>query len=470
MAAAGASAAAHAAAHVAGLASLPRELVGRHIFGALPVDLRLRCREVCTSWRDTLSDVSIWQRLDLSVASGGLARPANELLLRAAVARAGGQLQALNLFSSEVRHSDALAAVTANAATLRELCSPSWREDVELGRNDELQLLLELLRAAPHLQVCNAHVECTLRESRAVLRNESPFEVVRVHELEVLCNQTHGGDADDAVTEEGSESARPAEEALMTLAADVRQHASLTELHINFAWLAEASAFAQLVDAALAMRLSAVEFSYCRMRPDCRTALVRLLGGAALTSLHITEPDTGPDAWLFVEDPALTLLCNALEENGTLTSLTLSNAFLWDEIDGGVQLIGALTAHRSLRTLSLWGNSVHDAPDTAGDAFFELLAANSPALEELKVQVNGLGDIGLGRLFDALPHNTHLRRLDCSSNGASEEFMRIDLLPAVLANSSLRELEAQQRHPPCAATLEAELFVSDREEARQRAA
>jgi hypothetical protein len=89
------------------------------------------------------------------------------------------------------------------------------------------------------------------------------------------------------------------------------------------------------------------------------------------------------------------------------------------------------------------------------------------------VRHNDLGEVGLGRLFDALPANTHLRKLNCSWNHASVAFMRARLLPAVLQNNSLRELDALQQarqQPPFAETLEAEQFVRDREEARQRAA
>ncbi len=54
-----------------------------------------------------------------------------------------------------------------------------------------------------------------------------------------------------------------------------------------------------------------------------------------------------------------------------------------------------------------------------------------------------LDDAGLGPLFDALPTNTHLRKLDCSENAMSDAFVRERLLPAVRANSSLRELNTR---------------------------
>jgi hypothetical protein len=36
------------------------------VFSLLPVDARLRCREVCRAWRDALAASSLWTRLDLS--------------------------------------------------------------------------------------------------------------------------------------------------------------------------------------------------------------------------------------------------------------------------------------------------------------------------------------------------------------------------------------------------------------------
>jgi hypothetical protein len=110
------------------LAPLPHALV-LLIFSLLPVDQRLRCLEVCKGWYATLNERSLWTRLDLS-ATAGLARPATDALLRAAAARAGGQLQTLDLTDSEAITQDALLAVArANADTLTELRMRNKRRD-----------------------------------------------------------------------------------------------------------------------------------------------------------------------------------------------------------------------------------------------------------------------------------------------------------------------------------------------------
>jgi hypothetical protein len=66
------------------------------VFALLPVDVRLRCREVCTAWRDVLADRSLWTRLDVS-PSGGLTRPLATALFAAAVARARSALTHLDV-------------------------------------------------------------------------------------------------------------------------------------------------------------------------------------------------------------------------------------------------------------------------------------------------------------------------------------------------------------------------------------
>jgi hypothetical protein len=110
------AAAQHAA---AALAPLPLALV-LHILSLLPVDARLRCAEVCRSWRAALEERSLWIRLDLTASGVSLKREAT--LLLAAAARAGGQLVALDVCGCESVTFDALlAVVTANGAALREL-------------------------------------------------------------------------------------------------------------------------------------------------------------------------------------------------------------------------------------------------------------------------------------------------------------------------------------------------------------
>ena len=103
------------------LLPLPRCFV-RAVFVLLPVGARLRCCEVSRAWRALLADTSLWSSIYLSITSG-VAR-FSEALLRAAAAKAGGQLRVLNLTGRWVsgRHGNKgrplLEIVVANATTV----------------------------------------------------------------------------------------------------------------------------------------------------------------------------------------------------------------------------------------------------------------------------------------------------------------------------------------------------------------
>jgi hypothetical protein len=116
----------------------------------------------------------------------------------------------------------------------------------------------------------------------------------------------------------------------------------------------------------------------------------------------------------------------------------------WNDAAAATELMGALTAHPRLRLLNISFNSPHGdgglQAAEAGAALAALLLANAPALRELTITQCGLGDEGMGPVVEALRHNTHLTKLDCSGNDVSEAFSRDVLLPAVRANAALREL------------------------------
>jgi hypothetical protein len=158
------------------------------------------------------------------------------------------------------------------------------------------------------------------------------------------------------------------------------------------------------------------------------------VGGSALRSLYLQ----GEPARL-LDEPAAVPLGNALRANTTLTSVTLNHFFLFDDAAAATALLGALTAHPSLQKLDFaWNYSDDDvapaALAAAGAALGALLAANAPALRELRLYGCLLTDVGLGPLVDALPGNTHLRVLVYGDNAITDAFERDRLLPAVRAN------------------------------------
>ena len=93
------------------------------------------------------------------------------------------------------------------------------------------------------------------------------------------------------------------------------------------------------------------------------------------------------------------------------------------------------------------------------------MLADAPALERLSLSEFGeitgteCAEICFEALFEALPRNRHLRSLDLSECCHEDEFVRDRLLPAVRANTSLRELIGVSYGP---AAKEAEDLVSAR--------
>jgi hypothetical protein len=422
------------------LALLPHAVV-LLIFAQLPVDLRARCACVCRGWRATLSERSLWTRLDLSRMSGVTAALTGALL-RGAAARAGGGLQVLDVCGNFEDSFDALLEVaTANAGALCEMRVTDGTRDLTAVHHWERGGAEALLRAAPQLRVLDADVECdSLEDACRALRAEGLLAPLRVRRLRV-----HHQDA--------------AEADVLALAADVAAHAWLQQLSLNVP-LPTHAALDAVVDAALMRRLTALQFADCRLTPASAPALARLLGGGAIAQLHLWGHGDAADAASLLDAPAATLLAGALRANSTLTSLQLSHVNLWRDAEASATLLGALTAHPSLRTLSLCYEDVQEANRVAaGAALRVLLAANAPALTELHVIFCNLRDAGMAPLFEALPANTHLRTLKCAANNITDAFAATVLLPAVRANGSLRSLRTGGHWP---SAREAEAVVRGR--------
>jgi hypothetical protein len=433
-------------------AALPRALA-LCVFGAVDVEERLRCREVCRAWCATLADHTLWLRLDLTRADGAAC---SEALLRAATARAGGQLQALRLTNGEhdARLREALCNVAAaNSATLRELRVHS---DATTRGALRVTFLEALLRAAPQLQILEADVVAMADETHFLLCNEPPFGPLRCRRFKVSFSGFSGSHGD----------------ALLALAADVAAHVWLTGLSLICAKLVGPAALAlldALVDASLERRLSAVALINCQLSPACTPALVRLLGGNALTELSIVNGEQ-----LLRDEPAAALLGAALRANTSLTVLRLTQ-WLWGNPAATAVLLGALAGHRSLRAIDLSCNlRLHcpaDAAAVVGAALGALVAANTPALTQLNVSNSQLGDVGMGPLVDALRHNTHLRVLVCWNSCVSEAFARDRLLPAVRANTALLTLTTKfddTLDTPCPALEAAAALVAARAQQQPR--
>jgi hypothetical protein len=406
------------------LASLPPALT-LQIFSLLPVDARARAACLSRGFHAVLSERSAWTRLDLSPSSGVTCTVTNAVL-EAAASKAGGALTALDVSGCEDVTFEALhAVVAASSGTLRELCAGMWLPRFQFTRLCSKRFK-SLLRAAPQLHSFVADVHCFVGvlEARRLLRSEPPFQALRVRLLSVYV-------------------ARDAHEASMAaLAADVAAHASLTQLQLVGGAYHSAAALNVVLDAALARRLTKLSLlSFWMGSSAFGPALARLLHeGDALTELHID----GIVGMHLLDAHGAALVGAALRANATLTHLSLRSVTVWQHAYAPATLLAALTAHRSLRALHLGATDPDGGTSwwVAGADLGALVAANAPALHELCLSHWRLGDDRMRPLVEALRVNTHLRTLHISDNRLSDGFLRDVVLPAVRANTGLRELHA----------------------------
>jgi hypothetical protein len=401
------------AAHDGSLVDALPPSLQRDIFSRLPVDQRARAACVCPAWHIALAEPALWTRLDLTRESGVTCRVDEAAVLDAA-ARAQGRLEALVVDLFEETWSALRAAVEANAALLREVTVDCFEFYVTDGARCH-EVLQALQAAAPALQALGVpQMQCAYSAARLMLRNEPPYELFRLRQLTVH------HDFDKAID-------------MPTLAADVLAHPSLTELTLYGAnGPPPTGTVDALMDAALTLRLKALRLHSMNLTPVAVPALARVLSSAVLTGLSITN-DAATAGVQLLDAATAPLLANALRANRSLQWLSLINVRLWDDVTAGVAVVTALVGHPSLCLIDLTGNRVHNVTDAlaVGAALGALVAADTPAFQELHVGDNGLGDDGLRPLCDALPRNTHMRHLLLRDNGMSDAFMAQHLLPAI---------------------------------------
>ena len=397
---------------------------------------------MCRAWRDALAEPALWTRLDLSRTSGVSWRLNANALLRGAAARAQGQLYHLDVSECFMHPRVLLEVVAASAGSLRELRVAYLSVSDAAGRAATLN---ELVAAAPLLQALAADkVWCTWEDAPALLRADPPWAPLPLRALRVSLGDVA------ALDHVGPFAA---------LLADAALQPALSELTLCDADISRPDVLGALVDAALARRLQQLSFSTCP--PPAPAPLARLLLGGSLSHLGLLATATA--APLF-DAAGAALVADALRRTTTLTSLNLCGARLCRDMDAAQTLLGALVGHPSLRELELSCEQTLDAEEreTAvplGAALAALVAADAPALQELDIVGNDLGDAGLAPLAVALPRNRHLRTLKLRVNGMSERFARERLLPAVQANTSLREFWCASEPP---AAVEAEELVTQR--------
>ena len=249
------------------LAPLPRGFV-HAVFLLLPVDTRLRCVEVSRAWRALLADASLWMSVDLSVSSGVMAR-CSEALLRAAVAKAGGQLRVLDITGQQCLFGVSLLRKisAANAATLQELRVATEGYCCVDG-------VRALLKKSPAFERLEAAV-AVCRDAQAahsMLRNEPPFQPLRLRKLLMIRG------LDDPTD-------------LAAFCSNLRVHASLEEVLIYGVALDTAAAMGAVVNACIAINLCRLNLRRCRVVPAALPELTRLIAAGALRALMVENQD-----------------------------------------------------------------------------------------------------------------------------------------------------------------------------------
>jgi hypothetical protein len=416
---------------------LPLALVHR-IFLAVPADSRGRAACVARGWRDALADPALWTRLDLSGNSGisfHMLTSKGDALLRGAAARARGELRELEItLRSHVFQLHALFWVlAANAGSLRVLRVDEAYFGAYGQTNNKPTTVEAFLAAAPLLEVLETDVTCSLEDAARLMIAQGPlrvraltlvfkYDIEGVNHMDIGCNLAR---------------ISPFAAAL----ADVALQPVLSAVHICRAdfTLEALNAF---VDALVTRRLSELGLHHRRVSwLRAAAPLARLLAGGSLKMLIITSlaEEEDDDILMFAADGAA-LVANALRANTTLTTLFFQNAGLLSDIRAATAVLGALVGHPSVRKLVLKDERSANLDAAVGAALAAIVAADSPALQELSIDNNDLSDDALGPLVDALRGNRHLRRLDMTQNDLSEAFTRERLLPAVQANTGLRYL------------------------------
>ena len=398
------------------LGELPEEILVL-ILMCLPLDARLRAREVSRGWRALLSEPRFWLVLDFSAGSGVVAC-VTEKLLFAAGERRRGNLHTLDLtganHSLDPEH--LVQFVAAHSQSLRSVTAPR-----SYGLSADR--VTRLCRSAPlcTLQCCAL---CDPAEARPLLRCEDPCALLHVFKLSVVNFDNN-------------------QQAVLDMAAALPSHSGkIEELIVSYASLRNVAVADALMRGIAEARVSDFTFIDCHLAPASLPGLTRLLQAGCLERLDIDNVDMNNlGLILFEVGPDLTAFCHALRSS-RLQALELRWCELWRDPAAAGELLSALVGHQTLRELSLIWDRPGDRDDarrSAGEQFASLIR-HSSALHKLYLCVNYLGEAGLAPIFEALPCSSTLKEMIFGYEGISGKFARDVILPAVRANTSLRTL------------------------------
>ena len=344
----------------------------QQIFDLVPVDTRLRCREVCRAWRyllDTTPDA--WFVLDVSPRSGVAPRNLCVGLLRAAAAHTCGMFGVLDVSNCGALVYDPETA-SFNPEFLSFLLELNilqhliWTDDV-VPEFEALSQLFEAARIAEKICV-NVFVK-SFEQACSMARLEPPFQALCPH---YFCVEP----AELAVAEDHD---------WTTFASLLPNFPSLDRLNLSRVFFFEPEHINAIVDVAIDMDMSCLFLDGTTLDPaTAAPALSRLLRLGSVQCLKLRQcPLIRP---LLDEASFAAELAEALRKDKQLLNLTLGGIGLWNDVATGNTILAALANHPSLRCLSLCCNRAE--MHQAADVFRALVAlvANSPQLRELNIR------------------------------------------------------------------------------------
>jgi hypothetical protein len=169
-------------------------------------------------------------------------------------------------------------------------------------------------------------------------------------------------------------------------------------------------------------------------------ALPRLLTEGQLEHLTLEQENYARGEPFLDRDGALAL-SEGIRDSRTLQSVSLAVESIWTDREPGSTLMRAFINHPTLRSLKVVGVVSAVLRADVARMFGQLLAADTPALHTLSLNMLGIG-VGVVSIAAGLARNTHLKKLMlCEGGGGNRRnFVHNHLLPAVRVNTSLRVL------------------------------
>ena len=467
----------HAADERAPYLDLPLPLL-RALLAGLPVDVRLRCREVCPGWRDVLRPAALWADVDISNRSGVAALP-TEAFMHALSRASGHRMAALHAHGGALLSRTLRRVVSSNARTLRRVDITTGKPALQQMRAQraavqralavgdfasvlaaasatmmtrDLPELRCVARAGPALEALHVDVRAGARHATLLLRNQ--YGPLRARTL-----NAQAGFVDHGVLLDDPRASRVAH-----IAEALPMHPSLRRLELTSAQLAPDNraadaqaaaddphvvAFGMLCDALAALpAVDELVLSMCTFCAASQAHLARLLGAGTLRYMTLcggsgygapagADGEEAQAPPLARPEPALA----AGLRGSSLARLTLTHVRLFDNA-ASAGMLRALAGHATLRTLDVHDNEARGARAclAAGAALAAVLAADG--LEELNCDSCKLGGEAMAPLFAALGAATRLRMLSVACNGLGERDVTLGLAPA-LSSCALEELRVR---------------------------